>query len=103
MKKSVSVFLLSAMILGMFASCSESEINTPENTDTQNAEVMADEIPDTVIEETEEEEPLDIEVKDYGGRTINIVLAGNWSFNDFIAEEMTPFVVYCQDFFRSFL
>ena len=49
MKKSVSVFLLSAMILGMFASCSESEINTPENTDTQNAEVMADEIPDTVI------------------------------------------------------
>ena len=39
--------------------------------------------------ETEPEETLDIDVQDYGGYTVNIALAGNWSFTDFVAEELT--------------
>lgn len=88
MKKTVTLLLLSAILLSSFASCSESEVNTDSNnvakttgeTETQEETIGAE----PVVEET-----LDIEVKDYNGRTVNIALAGNWSFDDFVAEEMT--------------
>lgn len=87
MKKLITMLLLSAMILGTFAACSENDVSSDG---TNNVAGEADSAGDTEVEEeTEIEETLDIAVKDYGGRTINIVLAGNWSFDDFIAEEMT--------------
>ncbi|MBO5257965.1 MAG: hypothetical protein J6C42_10750, partial [Clostridia bacterium] len=90
MKKLITLLLLSAMILSSFAACGESTSNADEGT-TSNTEVTAAEGGEeaAAVEETEYVETLDIEVKDYEGRTINIVLAGNWSFTDFIAEEMT--------------
>ncbi|MBE6711569.1 MAG: extracellular solute-binding protein [Ruminococcaceae bacterium] len=90
MKKLITLLLLSAMILSSFAACGESTSNADEGT-TTGTEVTATEGGEeaAAVEETEPKETLDIEVKDYEGRTINIVLAGNWSFDDFIAEEMT--------------
>lgn len=85
MKKLITLLLLSAMLLSNFAACSESETNADETTVTSDAASAEAE----TTEETEYVETLDIEVKDYGGRTINIVLAGNWAFDDFVAEEMT--------------
>ncbi len=85
MKKLITLLLLAAMLTSTFASCGESTTNADET--TASGEVS------NAVEETEPEteyvETLDAEVKDYEGRTINIVLAGNWSFDDFIAEEMT--------------
>ena len=86
MKKLLTMLLLSAMLLSTFAACGESAANADEGTvsgDAASAEA------EEIVEETEYVETLDAEVKDYEGRTINIVLAGNWSFTDFIAEEMT--------------
>jgi len=78
--------LLALLILLQTTSCAESSENINEGvvSDTSEAGVSKD-----IAAETEPEETLDIEVKDYGGRTVNIVLAGNWSFDDFIAEEIT--------------
>lgn len=88
MKKLISVLLLIAMLTASFASCGESNANTDSGTsDKGTAEQPSGEAVTEVEEEPEE--TLDIEVKDYEGRTINILLAGNWTFDDFIAEEMT--------------
>lgn len=88
MKKVITMLLLSAMLLGSFAACSDNDASSDGTNDNVAGE--AGSATDTEVEEeTEVEETLDIAVKDYGGRTINIVLAGNWKFDDFIAEEMT--------------
>lgn len=88
MKKIVTLLLLSAMLLGSLVACGESEVNT-DSTDVSES-TGEEGAADVGEEETEPiEETLDAEVKDYGGRTVNIVLAGNWSFDDFISEEMT--------------
>ncbi|MBO4932451.1 MAG: hypothetical protein J6I42_09755, partial [Clostridia bacterium] len=78
MKKLITLLLLSAMILSAFAACGESTSNADEGTAT-GMEVTATEGGEeaAAVEETEPKETLDIEVKDYEGRTINIVLAGN--------------------------
>ena len=54
-----------------------------------SAETTADTTAVVETVETEPEETLDIDVQDYGGYTVNIALAGNWSFTDFVAEELT--------------
>jgi len=89
MKKLLTLLLLSAMLLSTFAACGESETNAGADAGTAGSEVTSAEGGEAAAEETEYVETLDAEVKDYEGRTINIVLAGNWSFTDFIAEEMT--------------
>lgn len=92
----VALLLLAAMLLGTVA-CSQStdDSATPPDDDTSVTSPATENEDGTTEEEEPEEEPveeaetLDIEVKDYDGQTVNIVLAGNWEFNDFIAEELT--------------
>ncbi|MBQ8401080.1 MAG: hypothetical protein IJX14_04030, partial [Clostridia bacterium] len=76
LKKRILIALLAALFL---TSCGNA--GTAETTADTTA------VLETV--ETEPEETLDIDVQDYGGYTINIALAGNWSFDDFVAEELT--------------
>lgn len=84
MKKILCLFLLAAMLSGTFASCNNARQSGEEDTDNITGAT------ETESEtEAESEETLDIEVKGYDGRTINIILTGNWTFDDFIAEDMT--------------
>ena len=89
MKKQLSCLLALLMMAGALAGCSESNPETPDDA-AGNAGVTAPSAADeTVLPETEYVEPFEAEVKDLGGRTINIFMAGNWAFDDFEAEEMT--------------
>ncbi len=78
MKKRIFCLLLTALLL---VSCGNADGSTADTTSV-SAETV-----DTTPVETEE--TLDAEVKDYGGFTVNIALAGNWEHFDFIAEELT--------------
>ncbi len=78
MKKRIFCLLLVALMLSGCGAAGET------STDTAAA---ANETVETVAPETEE--PLEVEVKDYGGFTVNIALSGNWEHFDFVAEEQT--------------
>lgn len=82
MNKRIFSMLLAALLLASasLTACGDGE--TKETTGTVDTTAV-----ETV--ETEPEETLDITVQDYGGHNVNIVLAGNWSFDDFVAEEQT--------------
>ena len=89
MKKTLSLLLALLLLTGCLAACSEkgAEGGASEDPAQQSAAPTAED--ETAPEETEYVEPFEAEVKDLGGREINILLAGNWSFDDFESEEMT--------------
>ena len=78
LKRNLALLLLAALLL---TACG--------NTGAGETDAAAEN--DTVLEtvETEPEEALEIAVKDYEGYNVNIALAGNWAYTDFIAEELT--------------
>lgn len=81
--------ILAALLLALSAvSCSEA----PSETESESPVINAQDS-ETVPEETEYVEPLEIEVEDYEGHTINIVLTGNWEYDDFIEEGMMGEVI----------
>lgn len=78
--KSILALLLAALMLASCGSGTETETtgaDTSSSADTETEEV------------TETAEPFGVEKADFGGVDVNILLAGNWSFDDFIAEELT--------------
>jgi len=88
MKKQISLLLALLLLLLPLSACSETgpgSADAPASTSGQDPAAEGE--PVTEVPETEE--PFEAEVKDLGGREINIFLAGNWSFDDFEAEEMT--------------
>lgn len=88
MKKVLTLIILGAMLMTSaagFTSCGETAENADETKSSDTNTTSSEE----TEPETEPVETLDITVKDYGGATIGILLAGNWAFDDFIAEEMT--------------
>lgn len=82
MNKRIFALLLAALILASASLTACGDSKTTETTDTADTTAES-------VEETEPEETLDVTVQDYGGHTVNIALAGNWSFDDFVAEEQT--------------
>lgn len=83
MNKRIFAMLLAALLLASASLTACGDSKTTETTGT------ADTTTTESVEETEPEETLDITVQDYGGHTVNIAMTGNWSYDDFTAEELT--------------
>ncbi len=82
--KNTLTLLLAAMLLVGCGSGTGKEADA-KGTDTNVGADMETETDSA----TETEEPFGVEKADYGAAQVNILLAGNWSFDDFIAEELT--------------
>lgn len=80
--KNILAMLLAAMLLVGCGAGTETDTKGADNADGTNTETETESVVET-------EEPFGVEKADYSGAQVNILLAGNWSFDDFIAEELT--------------
>ena len=89
MKKAVSLLMTLLLLAGMFIGCSSQNADNSGDPSVQDPAVTPASPEETAEPETEYVEPFEAEVKDLGGREITVFMSGNWSFDDFEAEEMT--------------
>ena len=80
--KNILAMLLAAMLLIGCGAGTETDTKGADNAAGTNTETETESVVET-------EEPFGVEKADYSGAQVNILLAGNWSFDDFIAEELT--------------
>ena len=77
--KNILAVLLAAILL---TACGQGKDTDTETDTTAPVETESQ-------TESETKEPFGVQTADYGGADVNILLAGNWAFDDFIAEELT--------------
>ena len=80
--KNILAMLLAAILLVSCGAGTETDTKGADNAAGTNTETETESVVET-------EEPFGVEKADYSGAQVNILLAGNWSFDDFIAEELT--------------
>ena len=80
--KNILAMLLAAILLIGCGAGTETDTKGADNAAGTNTETETESVVET-------EEPFGVEKADYSGAQVNILLAGNWSFDDFIAEELT--------------
>ena len=80
--KNILAMLLAAILLVGCGAGTETDTKGADNAAGTNTETETESVVET-------EEPFGVEKADYSGAQVNILLAGNWSFDDFIAEELT--------------
>lgn len=89
MKRISAIVLAMLMCLSAMVACGGKTDEPAVTTTTAASESAVGDTTTVATETTEPEEQLEVTVKpEYAGKTVNILCSGNWSYNEFYAEEI---------------
>lgn len=90
MKRISALILAMLMCFSAMVACGKTEDPVATTTAATSGAAGGDATTTAATEPAETEEQLEIEIKpEYNGKTVNILCCGNWSYDEFWAEEIT--------------
>ena len=90
MKRISALILAMLMCFSAMVACGKTEDPVATTTAATSGAAGGDATTTVATEPAETEEQLEIEIKpEYNGKTVNILCCGNWSYDEFWAEEIT--------------